>query len=59
VRDWSQYVHQARDKILGEIPLARFGEVDEISAACALLASDAGGFISGQVIHVNGGHYMI
>jgi 3-oxoacyl-[acyl-carrier protein] reductase len=59
VRDWSQYVHQARDKILGEIPLARFGEVDEISAACALLASNAGGFISGQVIHVNGGHYMI
>jgi 3-oxoacyl-[acyl-carrier protein] reductase len=59
VRDWSQYAHQARDKILGEIPLARFGEVDEISAACALLASNAGGFISGQVIHVNGGHYMI
>src|ERR1700759_2073715 len=59
VRDWSQYVHQARDKILGEIPLARFGEVDEISAACALLSSNAGGFISGQVIHVNGGHYMI
>jgi hypothetical protein len=24
-----------------------------------LLSSNAGGFISGQVIHVNGGHYMI
>jgi 3-oxoacyl-[acyl-carrier protein] reductase len=59
VRDWSQYVHQARDKILTEIPLGRFGEVDEVAAACVLLASDAGGFISGQVIHVNGGHYMI
>jgi hypothetical protein len=23
------------------------------------LAGDAGAFISGQVIHVNGGHYMI
>ena len=59
VRDWSQYVHQARDKILTEIPLGRFGEVDEVAAACVLLASNAGGFISGQVIHVNGGHYMI
>lgn len=59
VRDWSQYVHQARDKILDEIPLGRFGDIDEVAAACVLLASGAGGFISGQVIHVNGGHYMI
>jgi 3-oxoacyl-[acyl-carrier protein] reductase len=59
VRDWSQYVHQSRDKIVAEIPLGRFGEVDELAAACVLLAGQAGGFISGQVIHVNGGHYMI
>jgi len=59
VRDWSQYVHQARDKILAEIPLGRFGTTDELAAACVLLAGDAGGFISGQVIHVNGGQYMI
>ena len=59
VRDWSQYVHQSRDKILAEIPLGRFGHVDELAAACVLLAGNAGAFISGQVIHVNGGHYMI
>ena len=59
VRDWSQYVHQPRDKILSEIPLGRFGTVDELAAACVLLASEAGAFISGQVVHVNGGHYMI
>lgn len=59
VRDWSQYAHQARDKIRAEIPLGRFGEIDELAAACVLLAGSAGGFISGQVIHVNGGHYMI
>jgi NAD(P)-dependent dehydrogenase (short-subunit alcohol dehydrogenase family) len=59
VRDWSQYVHQSRDKILAEIPLGRFGDVDELAAACVLLAGEAGAFISGQVIHVNGGHYMI
>ena len=58
VRDWSQYKHQPREKIEAEIPLGRFGKVDEVAAACAFLASDGGGFVSGQVLHVNGGHYM-
>ena len=58
VRDWTQYVHQPREQIAAEIPLRRFGHVDELAGACLFLASDAGGFVSGQVIHVNGGHYM-
>lgn len=58
VRDWSQYKHQPREKIESEIPLGRFGDVKEVAAACAFLASEGGGFVSGQVIHVNGGHYM-
>jgi 3-oxoacyl-[acyl-carrier protein] reductase len=58
VRDWSQYTHQQREQIEREIPLGRYGKTDEVAAACDLLCSDRGGFISGQVIHVNGGHYM-
>jgi 3-oxoacyl-[acyl-carrier protein] reductase len=58
VRDWTQYVHQPRAQIEAEIPLKRLGHVDELAGACLFLASDAGGFVSGQVIHVNGGHYM-
>jgi NAD(P)-dependent dehydrogenase (short-subunit alcohol dehydrogenase family) len=58
VRDWSQYAHQDRERIRREIPLGRFGHVDEIAGACLFAASEAGGFVSGQVIHVNGGHYM-
>ncbi|HVC52067.1 MAG TPA: SDR family oxidoreductase [Stellaceae bacterium] len=37
------------------IPLARQGTVDEIAATCLFLVTDAGGFITGQTIHVNGG----
>jgi 3-oxoacyl-[acyl-carrier protein] reductase len=37
------------------IPLARQGKVDEIAATCLFLVTDAGGFITGQTIHVNGG----
>jgi 3-oxoacyl-[acyl-carrier protein] reductase len=58
VRDWSQYRHQPKEKIAAEIPLGRFGHVSEVAAACSFLAGDGGGFTSGQVIHVNGGHYM-
>ena len=57
-RDWSQYRHQPKEKIAAEIPLGRFGDVREVAAACSFLASEGGGFTSGQVIHVNGGHYM-
>jgi NAD(P)-dependent dehydrogenase (short-subunit alcohol dehydrogenase family) len=57
-RDWSQYPHQTRERLEKEIPLGRFGDVDEVAGACLFLASEAGGFVSGQVIHVNGGHYM-
>ncbi|MFM9882014.1 MAG: SDR family NAD(P)-dependent oxidoreductase [Burkholderiales bacterium] len=58
VRDWSQYKHQPREQLVKEIPLGRFGHVSEIAAACTYLCSDGGGFVSGQVLHVNGGHYM-
>jgi 3-oxoacyl-[acyl-carrier protein] reductase len=58
IRDWSQYTHQQRERIEAEIPLGRYGRPEEVAAACELLCSDRGGFISGQVIHVNGGHYM-
>jgi 3-oxoacyl-[acyl-carrier protein] reductase len=57
-RDWSQYPHQAKEKMESQIPRGSFGDVDEVAGACLFLASNAGGFVSGQVLHVNGGHYM-
>jgi 3-oxoacyl-[acyl-carrier protein] reductase len=39
---------------IAEIPLRRMGRRDEIAALCAFLASDEAGFISGQMVGVNG-----
>jgi 3-oxoacyl-[acyl-carrier protein] reductase len=40
------------------IPLGRFGTVEDVSNAVIFLASPESGYITGQVIHVNGGMYM-
>jgi NAD(P)-dependent dehydrogenase (short-subunit alcohol dehydrogenase family) len=58
VRDWSQYSHQPRERLEAEIPVGRYGKVEEVAAACLFLCAETGGFTSGQAIHVNGGHYM-
>ncbi len=58
VRDWSQYAHQDKRKLEAEIPSGRYGKTEEVAAACAFLCAETGAFVSGQAIHVNGGHYM-
>jgi 3-oxoacyl-[acyl-carrier protein] reductase len=37
------------------VPMRRFGRADETSSLAVLLASDAAGYITGQVLHVDGG----
>jgi len=37
------------------VPLQRMGKPDDVAAAVAFLASDAAGYITGQVVPVNGG----
>lgn len=45
----------AGEEILKEITLKRFGQPEDISALAAFLASDKAGYITGQIIHVDGG----
>ena len=48
----------ARDAYLGAIPLGRLGQADEVAALVGFLAGPRAGYITGQVIGVNGGIYM-
>jgi 3-oxoacyl-[acyl-carrier protein] reductase len=47
-----------RAALVGQIPLARLGSVDDIAAAVAFLASPSAAYITGATLHVNGGMYM-
>ena len=47
-----------KTSILGQIPLSRYGTVEDVAAAVAFLSSDAAGYITGHTLDVNGGMYM-
>jgi 3-oxoacyl-[acyl-carrier protein] reductase len=47
-----------KSQMLARIPLGRLGNVNEIAATVAFLASPGAAYISGETIHVNGGMYM-
>ena len=49
---------EQRTALLGQIPLARLGAPGDVAAAVAFLASPEAGYITGTVLHVNGGMYM-
>ncbi len=48
-----------KDAIMSAIPMKKMGAGDDIANAALYLASDEGGYVTGQTLHVNGGMAMI
>ncbi|MFO7553344.1 MAG: 3-oxoacyl-ACP reductase FabG [Haliea sp.] len=49
---------EQRGQMLGQIPLGRLGEAEEIGALVGFLCSEVAGYITGETIHINGGMHM-
>ena len=49
---------EARDKMIGSIPMKRIGKPEDIAQAALFLASDSSSYITGQVLPVDGGMFF-
>ena len=49
---------KVKDAMLAQVPLGRIGQPEDVAEVVAFLASEKASYITGQVIHVNGGMYM-
>lgn len=47
-----------KKSLMAQIPAARLGKTDDIAAAVLYLASEPAGYVTGTVLHVNGGMFM-
>ncbi|MFB6221065.1 MAG: SDR family NAD(P)-dependent oxidoreductase [Halolamina sp.] len=56
-REESDEWERTRESVLEATPLGRMGTVEEIAEVCSFLSSERASFITGQVVHANGGTY--
>jgi 3-oxoacyl-[acyl-carrier protein] reductase len=49
---------EVKEAFLQQVPLGRVGTPEDVAEAVYWLCSEAAGYITGQVLHVNGGMFM-
>ena len=49
---------KVKEASVAQIPLGKFGKPEQVAAAAAFLASEDAAYITGQVLHVDGGMVM-
>jgi 3-oxoacyl-[acyl-carrier protein] reductase len=54
----STMTSEMREHLVKLVPLGRIGSAGDVAAACAYLASEEAGYVTGQVLRVNGGMYV-
>ncbi len=55
----SHYTEAQKEHFLRQIPLQRFGEVDDVAKLVEFLASDGSDYVTGQVLNVTGGWLLL
>ena len=50
---------EAKRRVLSRTPLGRIGEPDEVATVAAFLASDQAGYVTGEIVHVDGGRLAL
>ena len=56
--DWFPHLQETLAHLKATLPLRHIGDVEDVANACLYLASDMGKFMTGQMIHLNGGEFM-
>ena len=47
------------EKIVGQIPVGRLGQAEEVAGLVAYLASDRAAFMTGAILAINGGQHLV
>ena len=53
-----ELTEEQRNKMLEQIAMKRYGEVEEIAGVVSFLASDDASYVTGQIIEISGGLMM-
>ena len=57
-KNYPNYVEEFEKRRMTKIAVRRLGRSEDVAEAALFLCTEGGGFVTGDVIHSNGGEYM-